>query len=140
MKKYVWMSALLFALGSLAILSPVHAQTTKTNNAPQATPQTATPTTVPSNNTNATTEKVKSMTMAGMVSHDEKSFVADKDKRSYKVENPDMFTGQADHHVRITAQVDAANDQVNVKNLKELSSKAATKSKTSSNTSKKTNG
>ena len=67
----------------------------------------------------------KVTTVMGMVSADEKSFVADKDKKSWTVENPEALKGHAGHHVSITAQVDAAKDEVTVKSVKMLTAKAA---------------
>ena len=74
----------------------------------------------------AATTASKAMTIMGMVSPDEKSFVNDKDKKSWTVANPEAVKGHAGHHVSITAQVDAAKGEVTVKSGKMLAAKAKT--------------
>ena len=73
-----------------------------------------------------TAKAPKAMTIMGMVSADEKSFVNDKDKKSWTVANPEALKGHGGHHVSITAQVDAAKDEVTVKSVKMLAAKAKT--------------
>ena len=51
---------------------------------------------------------VKSMTMVGTVSSGGKSFVSDKDRKSWGVTNPDALKDHTGLHVSITAQVDVA--------------------------------
>jgi hypothetical protein len=60
----------------------------------------------------------KTVTVMGTVSADEKSFVGDKDNKSWTVVNPEALKGHAGLHVSITAQVDAAKDEVTVKSVK----------------------
>ena len=71
----------------------------------------------------AATTAPKAMTIMGMVSADEKSFVRDKDKKSWTVANPEALKGHAGHHVSITAQVDAAKGEVTVKSVKMVAAK-----------------
>ena len=68
----------------------------------------------------------KATTIAGMVSDDGKTFVADKDKKSWTIENPDAVQADAGQHVRISAQADAATNEVTVKSVKVLTAKAKT--------------
>ena len=74
----------------------------------------------------AATTAPKAMTIMGMVSADEKSFVNDKDKKSWTVANPEALKGHGGHHVSITAQVDTAKGEVTVKSVKMLGTKAKT--------------
>ena len=74
----------------------------------------------------AATTAAKATTIMGTVSADEKSFVNDKDKKSWTVANPEAVKGHAGHHVSITAQVDAAKGEVTVKSVKMLVAKAKT--------------
>ena len=77
--------------------------------------------------TATTTAKApKATTIMGMVSADEKSFVNDKDKKSWTVENPVALKGHAGHHVSVTATVDADKNEITVKSVKMLTAKAKT--------------
>src|SRR5713101_3829285 len=74
----------------------------------------------------AATTAAKATTIMGTVSADEKSFVNDKDKKSWMVANPEALKGHAGHHVSVTAQVDAAKGEITVKLVKMLAAKAKT--------------
>jgi hypothetical protein len=74
----------------------------------------------------AATTAAKASTIMGTVSADEKSFVKDKDKKSWTVANPEALKGHAGHHVSVTAQVDAAQGEITVKSVKMLAAKAKT--------------
>jgi hypothetical protein len=62
----------------------------------------------------------KTMTMTGTVSSDGKMFVADKDNKSWKVDNPDVLTAHEGHHVSVTANEDPASDTLHVNSVKML--------------------
>lgn len=91
----------IIVLGLLAIVSL---------NTPRANPQTRPPT--------ATTSKPATIT--GMISLDEKSFIAESDLKIWTVANPNVLKGHAGHRVSITANVDAAKDKVTVRSIRVL--------------------
>src|ERR1700745_3050968 len=45
---------------------------------------------------------------------DGKTFVSDKDNKTWKVSNPDALKGHEGHHVRVRAHVDADKDEIHV--------------------------
>src|SRR4029077_18042202 len=64
-----------------------------------------------------------SMSMAavritGKISDDGKTFVNDKDSKSWTISNPDAVKGHEGHHVTLQAQVDADKNEVHVESLK----------------------
>ena len=71
----------------------------------------------------------KTMGVSGKVGDDGKTFVADKDGKTWKVSNPDALKGHEGHHVRIKAHVDADKDEINVSSVKMLKAKSADKMK-----------
>jgi hypothetical protein len=83
--------------------------------------------------TKATTATAKAMTVVGTVSADEKSFVNDKDKKTWTVDNPEALKGHGGHHVSLRASVDSAKNEIHVLSVKMLtgSTKRATKPKSS---------
>ncbi len=75
----------------------------------------------------------KTMTLRGTVGTDAKTFVADKDKKSWTVTNPEALKGHEGHHVSIRAQVDTEKNEVHVISAKMLAEgKAKGKKKTTS--------
>ncbi len=75
----------------------------------------------------------KTMTLRGTVSDDAKTFVADKDKKSWTVTSPEALKGHEGHHVSIRAEVDSAKKEVRVISAKMLAEgKAKGKKKTTS--------
>jgi hypothetical protein len=62
----------------------------------------------------------KPSTITGMISLDEKSFIAESDLKIWTVANPDVLKGHAGHRVSITAKVDAAKDRVTVRSIRVL--------------------
>jgi hypothetical protein len=62
----------------------------------------------------------KAMTMTGTVSEDGKMFVADKDNKSWKVDNPDTLKAHEGHHVSVNANEDPATDTLHVNSVKML--------------------
>jgi len=91
-------------------------------------------TTSQKNEKSSTTTSAKAMNMTGTVSSDGKMFVADKDNKSWKIDNPDEVKAHEGHHVSINATEDAANDTVHVNSVKMLGkSKTATPSNSGGN-------
>jgi hypothetical protein len=65
-----------------------------------------------------TTTAAKSANIMGKISDDGKSFVSDKDGKSWTISNPDAVKGHEGHHVVLKAKVDADASQVEVVSLK----------------------
>jgi hypothetical protein len=63
-------------------------------------------------------DTMKSMSLMGKISDDGKSFVSDKDGKSWTISNPDAVKGHEGHHVMLKASVDADKSEVTVKSLK----------------------
>ncbi len=62
----------------------------------------------------------KTMTITGTVSNDGKMIVADKDNKSWKVDNPEVLKQHEGHHVSVTANEDPATDTLHVNSVKML--------------------
>jgi hypothetical protein len=60
----------------------------------------------------------KAASITGKISDDGKSFVSDKDGKSWTISNPDAVKGHEGHHVTLKAQVSADKNEVNVVSLK----------------------
>src|SRR5512133_333050 len=78
----------------------------------------------------STTEKAstKAVTLSGKVSDDGKSFVSDKDNKSWTVSKPEALKGHEGHEVKVKAHEDAAKNEIDVVSVKiKGESKAATK-------------
>ena len=60
----------------------------------------------------------KAMKITGKISDDGKSFVNDKDSKSWTIQNPDAVKGHEGHHVTLTAHVYADKSEVHVMSLK----------------------
>jgi hypothetical protein len=60
----------------------------------------------------------KSVKVVGKISDDGKSFVSDKDGKTWTIENPDAVKGHEGHHVVLSANPDAASSTVHVNSLK----------------------
>ena len=60
----------------------------------------------------------KSTHVMGKISDDGKSFVSDKDGKSWTIDNPDAVKGHEGHHVVLHATVDATAGSVHVNSLK----------------------
>jgi hypothetical protein len=52
--------------------------------------------------------------LSGEVGSDGKTLMADKDRRIWKISNPEILNGIDAHHVRIRAHVDAAHGQIHI--------------------------
>jgi hypothetical protein len=55
---------------------------------------------------------------SGKVSDDGKSFVSDKDNKSWTVSNPEALKGHEGHEVRVKAHEDAARKEIHVVSVK----------------------
>ncbi len=60
----------------------------------------------------------KAVKVTGKISDDGKSFVSDKDSKSWTITNPDAVKGHEGHHVTLTAHVYADKGEVHVMSLK----------------------
>jgi hypothetical protein len=56
--------------------------------------------------------------ITGKISDDGKTFVNDKDSKSWTISNPDAVKGHEGHHVTLQAHVDADKNEVHVESLK----------------------
>jgi hypothetical protein len=71
----------------------------------------------------------KAVTLSGKVSDDGKSFVSDKDNKSWTVSNPDAVKGHEGHEVKIKAHEDAAKNELHVVSVKMKGEKTETMKK-----------
>jgi|ERR1017187_5468656 hypothetical protein len=60
----------------------------------------------------------KAASVMGKISDDGKSFVSDKDGKSWTISNPDAVKGHEGHHVTLKAHVSADKNEVEVVSLK----------------------
>jgi len=60
----------------------------------------------------------KAASIMGKISDDGKSFVSDKDGKSWTISNPDAVKGHEGHHVTLKAHVSADTNEVEVVSLK----------------------
>jgi len=60
----------------------------------------------------------KAASITGKISDDGKSFVSDKDGKSWTINNPDTVKGHEGHHVTLKAHVSADKNSVDVVSLK----------------------
>jgi len=60
----------------------------------------------------------KAAHVTGKISDDGKTFVSDKDGKSWAISNPDAVKGHEGHHVTLKANVDADKSAVEVVSLK----------------------
>jgi hypothetical protein len=61
---------------------------------------------------------MKAASITGKISDDGKSFVSDKDGKSWTISNPDAVKGHEGHHVTLKAHVSADKNEVDVVSLK----------------------
>jgi hypothetical protein len=68
----------------------------------------------------STTEKAatKAVTLSGKISDDGKTFVTDKDNKSWTISNPDAVKGHEGHEVKVKAHEDTAKNEIHVVSLK----------------------
>jgi pentapeptide MXKDX repeat protein len=60
----------------------------------------------------------KSASISGKISEDGKSFVSDKDGKSWTISNPDSVKGHEGHHVVVKGHADEAKNEIQVTSLK----------------------
>jgi hypothetical protein len=60
----------------------------------------------------------KASSIVGKISDDGKTFVSDKDGKSFTISNPDAVKGHEGHHVTLKANVSAEKNEVEVVSLK----------------------
>jgi pentapeptide MXKDX repeat protein len=60
----------------------------------------------------------KLMTVTGKIGEDGKTFVSDKDGKTWNIVNPEVVKGHEGHHVALKAHVNPDKDQVHVMSLK----------------------
>ena len=60
----------------------------------------------------------KAASITGKISDDGKTFVSDKDGKSFTISNPDAVKGHEGHHVTVKAKVSADKTEVDVLSLK----------------------
>ncbi|SRR5712692_11713133 len=58
---------------------------------------------------------------------DQITFVSDKDKKTWKVENPEVLKGHEGHHVQVKAHVYADKGSIHIMDVKMLAAKNETK-------------
>jgi hypothetical protein len=61
---------------------------------------------------------MKAISVTGKISDDGKTFVNDKDSKSWTISNPEAVKGHEGHHVTLKANVDAGKNEVHVVSLK----------------------
>jgi hypothetical protein len=77
-----------------------------------------------------TTEKSASSKVrhvTGKISDDGKNVTADKDNKSYTIDNPDAVKGHEGHEVRLSGHIDASNNSIHVTKLKMAGEKTSKK-------------
>ena len=60
----------------------------------------------------------KEVSVTGKISDDGKTFVSDKDEKSWTISNPEAVKGHEGHHVTLKAHVYADKNEVHVMSLK----------------------
>lgn len=90
----------IFALGLLASMSLIAQDTMKQDNM------------------KASSTSTKAASITGKISDDGKTFVSDKDGKSWTIGNPDAVKGHEGHHVTLKAHVAADTGTVEVVSLK----------------------
>src|ERR1017187_4198798 len=66
---------------------------------------------------------MKAVSITGKISDDGKTFVNDKDSKSWTIQNPDAIKGHEGHHVTLSAHVYADKGEVHVMSLKMVADK-----------------
>ena len=62
--------------------------------------------------------KATTTSVTGKISDDGKTFVDDKDSKSWTISNPDAVKGHEGHHVTLKAHLDTDKNEVHVVSLK----------------------
>jgi hypothetical protein len=77
------------------------------------------------------TEKAsaKAVTLSGKIGDDGKTFVSDKDNKSWTISNPEAVKGHEGHEVKLHAHEDTAKNELHVTSVKMKSEKKETMKK-----------
>ena len=67
---------------------------------------------------NTAPPSLKAVKVTGKVSEDGKTFVGDKDSKSWTITNPEADKGHEGHHVTLTAHLDSVKGEVQIVSLK----------------------
>lgn len=62
----------------------------------------------------------KPTSLSGEIGHEGKTLRADRDRRIWKVSNPEIFSGVDARHVRVKAQLDAAHGEIRILSVSEI--------------------
>ena len=65
----------------------------------------------------------RAVSISGKVGDDGKTFVGDKDSKTWKVSNPEALKGHEGYHVKVRAHVDADKDEIHVTSVTMLKGK-----------------
>lgn len=65
-------------------------------------------------NSTSTKKSTKPASILGKVGSDCKTFIADRDNKIWKVNNPEALSGIEGHHVKVKAHVDTAQNQIQI--------------------------
>jgi hypothetical protein len=65
-------------------------------------------------NTDSRKSSKKPTSLSGEVGSEGKTFTADKDRRIWKVSNPEILSGINARHIRVRAHVDATHGQIHI--------------------------
>ena len=69
-------------------------------------------------NMNADAMAKKAISVSGKISDDGKTFMGDKDNKSWMISNPEAVKGHEGHHVTVRAQFDSGKNAVHVSSIK----------------------
>lgn len=76
-------------------------------------------------NSDARKSSKKPTSLSGEVGNDGKTLRADRDRRIWKVSNPEIFSGIDARHVRVKAHVDAAQSQIRIVSVSAITDERA---------------
>ena len=76
-------------------------------------------------NFNLSKSAKKSASLSGQVGNDGKTLTADRDRRIWKVSNPEVLRGIDAHHVRVRAHVDATQGEIQVLSVSAIADERA---------------
>ena len=74
--------------------------------------------TSPAQGTEKAADATKAVSVAGKISDDGKTFVSDKEGKSWTISNPEAVKGHEGHHVVLKAHVYADKGEIHVMSLK----------------------
>lgn len=74
---------------------------------------------------NAESHSKRPANLSGEIGSDGKTLTADRDRRIWKVSNPEILRGIDAHHVRVRAHVDATHGQIQVLSVSAIADERA---------------